>query len=124
MQSWCGAKGKAACNYQVNTETEILVLRHQLNVLRRKSPKRLAFGNIDRLVFAGLKSGHGASRTMPHLGRQSHEIQSRRTRPACLRLAIHVQAAVFFGGASHWRSGARLYSRLRVSDSAIEAHAV
>src|SRR6266566_5565517 len=33
---------------------EILVLRHQLNVLRRKSPKRLAFGNIDRLVFAGL----------------------------------------------------------------------
>src|SRR5262249_61621048 len=35
-------------------EVEILVLRHQLNVLRRKSPKRLAFGNIDRLVFAGL----------------------------------------------------------------------
>jgi hypothetical protein len=33
---------------------EILVLRHQLNVLRRKSPKRLAFGNIDRLVFAAL----------------------------------------------------------------------
>ena len=28
--------------------------RHQLNVLRRKSPKRLAFGNVDRLVFAGL----------------------------------------------------------------------
>jgi hypothetical protein len=27
---------------------------HQLNVLRRKSPKRLAFGNIDRLVFAAL----------------------------------------------------------------------
>jgi hypothetical protein len=35
-------------------EPEILVLRHQLNVLRRKSPKLLAFGNIDRLVFAGL----------------------------------------------------------------------
>ena len=35
-------------------EAEILVLRHQLNVLRRKSPKRLAFGNIDRLVFAAL----------------------------------------------------------------------
>jgi hypothetical protein len=33
---------------------EILVLRHQLNVLRRRSPKRLAFSNIDRLVFAGL----------------------------------------------------------------------
>src|SRR5215813_2204403 len=35
-------------------EAEILVLRHQLNALRRKSPKRLAFGNIDRLVFTGL----------------------------------------------------------------------
>src|SRR5437764_15449876 len=35
-------------------EAEILVLRHQLNVLRRKSPQRLAFGNIDRLVFAAL----------------------------------------------------------------------
>jgi hypothetical protein len=33
---------------------EILVLRHQLNVLRRKAPKRVAFSSIDRLVFAGL----------------------------------------------------------------------
>ena len=29
-------------------EAEILVLRHQLNVLRRKSPGRLAFSSIDR----------------------------------------------------------------------------
>src|SRR5712691_13388354 len=35
-------------------QAENLVLRHQLNVLRRKSPKRVAFGNIDRLVFAAL----------------------------------------------------------------------
>src|ERR1700694_4532111 len=35
-------------------EAEILVLRHQLNVLRRKAPKRVAFSNFDRLVFAGL----------------------------------------------------------------------
>jgi hypothetical protein len=35
-------------------EAELLVLRHQLNVLRRKSPGRLAFSNIDRLVFAGM----------------------------------------------------------------------
>jgi hypothetical protein len=35
-------------------EAEILTLRHQLNVLRRKSPKRLAFRIFDRLVFAGL----------------------------------------------------------------------
>jgi hypothetical protein len=33
---------------------EVLVLRHQLNVLRRKSPKRLVFNNIDRLVFTTL----------------------------------------------------------------------
>ena len=39
---------------RVSLEAEILSLRHQLNVLRRKSPKRLAFSNFDRLVFAGL----------------------------------------------------------------------
>jgi len=33
-------------------QAENLVLRHQLNVLRRKSPKRLAFGC--RLVFTAL----------------------------------------------------------------------
>src|ERR1700730_6504944 len=35
-------------------EAEILRLRHQLNVLRRKSPKRLAFRNLDRLIFTSL----------------------------------------------------------------------
>jgi len=35
-------------------EAEILTLRHQLNVLRRKSPKRLTLSNFDRLIFAGL----------------------------------------------------------------------
>ena len=35
-------------------QAEILVLRHQLNILRRKSPKRVALGKIDRLVFCGL----------------------------------------------------------------------
>ena len=36
-------------------EAEILVLRHQLNVLhRRKSPGRLAFSSIDRVVLAGI----------------------------------------------------------------------
>jgi hypothetical protein len=35
-------------------QAEILVLRHQVNVLRRKSPKRLAFTGTDRLVFVAL----------------------------------------------------------------------
>ena len=35
-------------------EAEILVLRHQLNVLSRKAPKQVAFNSIDRLVLAGL----------------------------------------------------------------------
>ena len=35
-------------------QTEILVLRHQLNLLRRRAPKRVAVSNIDRFVFAGL----------------------------------------------------------------------
>src|ERR1039457_3443644 len=39
---------------RASLQAEILTLRHQLNVLRRKSPQRLAFSSIDRLVFAGL----------------------------------------------------------------------
>ena len=39
---------------RASREAEILALRHQLNVLHRKSPKRLAFSSVDRLVFAGL----------------------------------------------------------------------
>src|SRR3979411_2278481 len=35
-------------------EVEILVLRHPLNILQRKSTERAAFKSIDRLVFAGL----------------------------------------------------------------------
>ena len=39
---------------RVSLEAKILTLRHQLNLLRRGSPKRLAFSTFDRLVFAGL----------------------------------------------------------------------
>src|SRR6266446_9354764 len=35
-------------------EAENLVLRHQLNILQRKSAERAVFKSIDRLVFAGL----------------------------------------------------------------------
>ena len=33
---------------------EILVLRHQINILRRHSPKRRTFSAMDRLIFAEL----------------------------------------------------------------------
>ena len=52
---WCALIGPFRSRAAL--EAEILVLRHQLNVLRRKSPKRLAFGNIDRLVFVSLYRG-------------------------------------------------------------------
>jgi hypothetical protein len=39
---------------RASLQVEILTLHHQLNVLRRKSPQRLGFTSIDRLVFAGL----------------------------------------------------------------------
>ena len=39
---------------RVSLEAENMILRQQLNVLRRKSPKRPTFGMLDRLIFAGL----------------------------------------------------------------------
>ena len=39
---------------RASLEAENLALRHQLNILRRSSPKKLALSNIDRLVFTGL----------------------------------------------------------------------
>jgi len=35
-------------------EAEIVVLRQQINVLRRASPKRRPFGAIDRLILGGV----------------------------------------------------------------------
>ena len=49
---WCAVVG--LFRLRAGLQAEILVLRHQLNVLRRKSPKRTAFSNLDRLVFTGL----------------------------------------------------------------------
>ena len=49
---WCAMIG--LFRSRASLEAEILVLRHQLNVLRRKSQKRPTFGGFDRLIFAGL----------------------------------------------------------------------
>src|SRR3984893_1473786 len=38
---------------RASLEAENTVLRHQLNVLRRQSPKRPTFRMLDRLIFAG-----------------------------------------------------------------------
>jgi hypothetical protein len=49
---WCFAIG--LFRSRAALEAEIVMLRYQLNVLRRKAPKRLVFSNLDRLVFASL----------------------------------------------------------------------
>ena len=49
---WCALIG--LFRSRAALEAEILVLRHQLNVLRRKSPTRVALSSIDRLVLVGL----------------------------------------------------------------------
>jgi len=47
---WCGLVG--LFRSRVSLEIEILALRHQINVLRRKAPKRAIFTNIDLLCVA------------------------------------------------------------------------
>jgi transposase InsO family protein len=49
---WCGLIG--LFRSRASLEIESLALRHQLNILRRKSPKRPALSSIDRWFFAGL----------------------------------------------------------------------
>ncbi len=51
---WCALAG--VFRSRASLEAEILVLRHQLNILRRRSPKRPVLSNFDRLIFAGLYS--------------------------------------------------------------------
>src|SRR5579862_6282888 len=48
---WCAFAGLFRSRAALHVE--ILVLRHQLNVLHRKSPGRITFFGIDRLIFAG-----------------------------------------------------------------------
>src|ERR1700686_3300232 len=57
MREVCGLIWLAlvgAFRSQASLEAENMILRHQLNVLQRKSPKRPTFGMLDHLIFAGL----------------------------------------------------------------------
>src|SRR5262245_65976155 len=49
---WCAVIG--LFRSRAALQAEILVLRHQLNVLRRQSAKRVVVRDIDRLIFVGL----------------------------------------------------------------------
>jgi hypothetical protein len=49
---WCMVAG--LFRSRAALRAEILVLRHQFIILRRRSPKRLVFSNIDRLVLVNL----------------------------------------------------------------------
>ena len=48
---WCAVA--ALFQSRAALQTENLILRHQLNVLRCRAPKCVVVSNIDRLVFAG-----------------------------------------------------------------------
>jgi hypothetical protein len=57
MSDVCGLIWRAVAGLfrsQGALQAQILVLRHQLNVLHRSSPRRVALSNVDRLVFVGL----------------------------------------------------------------------
>jgi hypothetical protein len=57
MSDLCGLIWRAVIGLfrsRAALEAKILVLRHQLSVLLRKSPTRVSLNNTDRLVFAGL----------------------------------------------------------------------
>jgi hypothetical protein len=41
-------------NSRRRLEAENLVFRHQVNILRRRAPKRLRLSNLDRLIFVWL----------------------------------------------------------------------
>ena len=49
---WCALIG--LFRSRAGLEAEILLLRHQLNVMQRSSPKRVTLSSVDRLLLVGL----------------------------------------------------------------------
>jgi hypothetical protein len=49
---WSGFVGLLRSRLAVTAEN--LILRQQINVLRRAAPRRLCFNGLDRLIFVGL----------------------------------------------------------------------
>jgi hypothetical protein len=49
---WCAIAG--LFRSPAALQAEVLVLRHQLNILQRRAPKRVGFSTLDRVVFAAL----------------------------------------------------------------------
>jgi hypothetical protein len=70
---------------------EILVLRHQINVPRRNSPKRQTFSVTDRLIFAGVESfgPNGPKRSGGCEAEDRHKMAPRRLQ---IVLALEVAA--------------------------------
>jgi hypothetical protein len=91
---WCAMVGLVRSRAAL--QAEILILRHQLNVLWRKSPKRVAVGTIDRPLFCRALSllPQGAPRTQnpqardgPGLASLRRACWTPRALPACCAAA-------------------------------------
>ena len=69
---WCALIG--LFRSRAALEAENVVLRHQLNVLRRKSPKRVALSSIDRLLLVGPCSCVRQDVREDHAGKMAAEL--------------------------------------------------
>jgi hypothetical protein len=69
---------------------EILVLRHQINVLRRNSPKRQTFSLTDRLIFARLYRWLSLSETLIRLASEAESRNVCLCKPWDIQLVLNI----------------------------------
>ena len=74
-------------------EAEILILRHQINVLKRKSPDRPALSNVDRFVFG--------ERHLRHLLESYQRYYNDAPTPRAVQALGSIIAKPFLGGLHH-----------------------